>query len=255
MTAAGKPAILIPLPTATDDHQRKNAEALAAAGAAEVLLQTDATGTALAARIAALAGDRRGAAQLEARRARRWPVQTRRRSIVGSGTGAGGSRSVLGKTRRVHFIGIGGIGMSGIAELLANLGYVVTGSDEKRSPVTDRLKTLGVHVDSGMRPSRWRVRTSWWCRRRCGETNPEVAEALRRHIPVIPRAEMLAELMRLRVRDRRRRRARQDDDDVDDCAGARTRGTRSDGGDRRPVERLRQQRASRPRRADGGRSG
>ena len=56
---------------------------------------------------------------------------------------------MLGKTRRVHFIGIGGIGMSGIAELLANLGYVVTGSDEKSSPVTERLKTLGVHVDLG----------------------------------------------------------------------------------------------------------
>ena len=49
---------------------------------------------------------------------------------------------MLGKTRRVHFVGIGGIGMSGIAELLANLGYVVTGSDEKRSAVTERLATL-----------------------------------------------------------------------------------------------------------------
>jgi UDP-N-acetylglucosamine--N-acetylmuramyl-(pentapeptide) pyrophosphoryl-undecaprenol N-acetylglucosamine transferase len=57
ITAAGKAAILVPLPTATDDHQRKNAEALAAAGAAEVLLQADATGEALAARIAALARD------------------------------------------------------------------------------------------------------------------------------------------------------------------------------------------------------
>ena len=51
--------------------------------------------------------------------------------------------NVLGKTRRVHFIGVGGIGMSGIAELLANLGYVVSGSDEKRSTVTDRLDDAG----------------------------------------------------------------------------------------------------------------
>jgi len=65
LTAAGKAAILIPLPTATDDHQRKNAETLAAAHAAEVLLQTDANGTALAARIAALAGDQPRRAQLE----------------------------------------------------------------------------------------------------------------------------------------------------------------------------------------------
>ena len=56
---------------------------------------------------------------------------------------------MLGKTRRVHFIGVGGIGMSGIAELLANLGYSVTGSDEKRSHVTDRLSTLGVTVSVG----------------------------------------------------------------------------------------------------------
>ena len=49
---------------------------------------------------------------------------------------------MLGKTRRVHFVGIGGIGMSGIAELLANLGYAVSGSDEKRSATTDRLATL-----------------------------------------------------------------------------------------------------------------
>src|SRR6266851_9835381 len=58
-------------------------------------------------------------------------------------------RAVLGTTRRVHFVGVGGIGMSGIAELLANLGYVVTGSDEKRSTVTDRLARLGVKVTEG----------------------------------------------------------------------------------------------------------
>src|SRR2546425_13102134 len=57
--------------------------------------------------------------------------------------------TVLGNTRRVHFIGIGGIGMSGIAELLANLGYVVSGSDAKRSAVTDRLQTLGIRVAYG----------------------------------------------------------------------------------------------------------
>jgi UDP-N-acetylglucosamine--N-acetylmuramyl-(pentapeptide) pyrophosphoryl-undecaprenol N-acetylglucosamine transferase len=70
ITAAGKAAILIPLPTATDDHQRKNAEALAAAGASEVLLQQDASGAVLAERIAALAkdGDRRRRMSVAARR-------------------------------------------------------------------------------------------------------------------------------------------------------------------------------------------
>jgi UDP-N-acetylmuramate--alanine ligase len=98
----------------------------------------------------------------------------------------------------VHFVGIGGIGMSGIAELLTNLGYVVSGSDEKRSPVTDRLRTLGIQVavghDSANVGDADVVVTSSAVRR----TNPEVMEAERRQIPVIPRAEMLGELMRLR---------------------------------------------------------
>ena len=106
---------------------------------------------------------------------------------------------MLGKTRRVHFVGIGGIGMSGIAELLANLGYVVSGSDEKRSAVTDRLATLGHHGRrSGTPPRTSATRTSWWSRRRCGRRTRRCVEAARRQIPVIPRAEMLAELMRLR---------------------------------------------------------
>jgi UDP-N-acetylglucosamine--N-acetylmuramyl-(pentapeptide) pyrophosphoryl-undecaprenol N-acetylglucosamine transferase len=65
LTAAGKAAILIPLPTATDDHQRKNAEALAASGAAEVLLQSEATGAVLARRMRSLAGDRNARTRME----------------------------------------------------------------------------------------------------------------------------------------------------------------------------------------------
>ena len=105
---------------------------------------------------------------------------------------------MLGKTRRVHFIGIGGIGMSGIAELLANLGYAVTGSDEHASPVTERLKTLGVHVDHGHAAEHVGGADVVVVSSAIRATNLEVAEATRRHIPVIPRAEMLAELMRLR---------------------------------------------------------
>jgi UDP-N-acetylmuramate--alanine ligase len=105
---------------------------------------------------------------------------------------------VLGKTRRVHFIGIGGIGMSGIAELLANLGYEVTGSDEKRSSVTDRLTTLGVRVDYGHAPEHVGGADVVVVSSAVRVTNVEMTEAVRRHIPVIPRAEMLAELMRLR---------------------------------------------------------
>jgi UDP-N-acetylmuramate--alanine ligase len=105
---------------------------------------------------------------------------------------------MLGKTRRVHFVGIGGIGMSGIAELLVNLGYVVTGSDEKRSSVTDRLASLGVTVNLGHAAEHVGDAEVVVVSSAVRSTNPEIVEAARRRIPVIPRAEMLAELMRLR---------------------------------------------------------
>jgi UDP-N-acetylmuramate--alanine ligase len=105
---------------------------------------------------------------------------------------------MLGKTRRIHFVGVGGIGMSGIAELLANLGYAVSGSDAKRSAVTDRLETLGVTVRAGHAAANVGDADVVVYSSAVRPDNPEVAEASRRRIPVIPRAEMLAELMRLR---------------------------------------------------------
>jgi UDP-N-acetylmuramate--alanine ligase len=98
----------------------------------------------------------------------------------------------------VHFVGVGGIGMSGIAELLANLGYVVSGSDEKRTPVTDRLVTLGIDVTYGHDAAHVGGADVVVISSAVGPANPEVREAAGRQIPVIPRAEMLAELMRLR---------------------------------------------------------
>ena len=105
---------------------------------------------------------------------------------------------MLGRTRRVHFIGVGGIGMSGLAELLANLGYVVSGSDEKRSSVTDRLATLGIRITQGHDPAAVGGADVVVVSAAVKPANSEVREALRRQIPVIPRAEMLAELMRFR---------------------------------------------------------
>jgi UDP-N-acetylmuramate--alanine ligase len=105
---------------------------------------------------------------------------------------------VLGKTRHVHFVGIGGIGMSGIAELLKNLGYAVSGSDEKRSVVTDRLASLGITVSIGHQTANVGDSDVVVVSSAVRASNPEVVEAKRRQVPVIPRAEMLAELMRLR---------------------------------------------------------
>ena len=105
---------------------------------------------------------------------------------------------MLGKTRRVHFIGIGGIGMSGIAELLVNLGYAVSGSDAKTSAVTDRLESFGVKVAAGHAAAHVGDADVVVYSSAVRPDNPEVQEARARRIPVIPRAEMLAELMRLR---------------------------------------------------------
>ncbi len=106
---------------------------------------------------------------------------------------------MLGKTRWVHFVGIGGIGMSGIAELLANLGYTVTGSDAKKSEITDRLSSrFGIVVHQGHAAANVGTADVVVVTSAVKPANPEVAEAHRRKIPVIPRAEMLAELMRLR---------------------------------------------------------
>src|SRR4051812_2936932 len=105
---------------------------------------------------------------------------------------------MLGRTRKIHFVGIGGIGMSGIAELLANLGYEVSGSDTKTSDVTDRLASMGVRVRAGHDASAVGDVDVVVVSSAIRDDNAEVAEARRRRVPVIPRAEMLAELMRLR---------------------------------------------------------
>jgi UDP-N-acetylmuramate--alanine ligase len=106
---------------------------------------------------------------------------------------------MLQKKHKIHFVGIGGIGMSGIAEVLLNSGYVVTGSDLQESEATRRLRSLGAQIFVGHEeenlsgnPSVVVISTA------VKYSNPEVLEARRRHIPVIPRAEMLAELMRMK---------------------------------------------------------
>jgi len=105
---------------------------------------------------------------------------------------------VLRRIQHVHFVGIGGSGMSGIAEVLLNLGYTVSGSDLKRTAATDRLQSLGARVQEGHEAENVQgahvVVVSAAIRRE----NPEVLEARRHGVPVIPRAEMLAELMRLK---------------------------------------------------------
>ncbi|RLB11766.1 MAG: UDP-N-acetylmuramate--L-alanine ligase [Deltaproteobacteria bacterium] len=106
--------------------------------------------------------------------------------------------NLLKKIKKIHFVGIGGIGMSGIAELLINLGYKVSGCDLKRSSITERLESLGAEIEylhsknhiDGVDVVVYSSAVS--------DKNPELIEARKRAIPVIPRAEMLAELMRFK---------------------------------------------------------
>ena len=100
--------------------------------------------------------------------------------------------------RRIHLVGIGGIGMSGIAEVLLTLGYSVTGSDVKSTAITDRLRNLGEQIFEGHQTENVHGAHVVVVSSAVRQENPEVAEALLRKIPVIPRAEMLAELMRLK---------------------------------------------------------
>jgi UDP-N-acetylmuramate--alanine ligase len=100
--------------------------------------------------------------------------------------------------KRIHFIGVGGIGMSGIAEVLANLGFSITGSDIKRSKNTDRLEAEGIKIFEGHAAENVGNAQVVVYSSAVKEDNPEVVIAKRQGIPVIPRAEMLAELMVLK---------------------------------------------------------
>jgi UDP-N-acetylmuramate--alanine ligase len=108
------------------------------------------------------------------------------------------SLHMFAKIQRIHFVGIGGIGMSGIAEVLLNLGYKISGSDLKSSAVTDRLASLGAQTFEGHAAANLTGTDVVVTSSAISIDNPEVAEARRLHIPVIQRAEMLAELMRLK---------------------------------------------------------
>ncbi|MDP8210351.1 MAG: UDP-N-acetylmuramate--L-alanine ligase, partial [Candidatus Stygibacter australis] len=104
---------------------------------------------------------------------------------------------MFGKMRKIHFVGIGGIGMSGIAELLSNQGFIISGSDLRESSVTEHLRTKNIRINIGHDPQNiWDadvvVKSS-----AVVDENPEIASAIHRKIPVIRRAEMLAEIMRM----------------------------------------------------------
>lgn len=106
--------------------------------------------------------------------------------------------SQMGSIHHVHFVGIGGVGMGGIAEVLINLGYAVQGSDVKQNPITERLASLGAKIFIGHDSGHIATADVVVVSSAIAPDNPEIVKATRQRIPVIQRAEMLAELMRFR---------------------------------------------------------
>jgi len=104
----------------------------------------------------------------------------------------------MGRIRNIHFVGIGGAGMAGIAEVLVNLGYSVSGTDVKFTGVTERLRSLGARVAEGHAAENLRDADVVVVSSAVAADNPEIVAAHSRRIPVVRRAEMLAELMRFR---------------------------------------------------------
>ena len=102
------------------------------------------------------------------------------------------------RIQNIHFVGIGGAGMCGIAEVLANQGYVVTGSDIKANAMTERLENLDVTVYVGHDASNIKMADVVVVSSAIDRQNPEIQAALKAHIPVVRRADMLGELMRYR---------------------------------------------------------
>ncbi|MBT6879832.1 MAG: UDP-N-acetylmuramate--L-alanine ligase, partial [Gammaproteobacteria bacterium] len=100
--------------------------------------------------------------------------------------------------QRIHFIGIGGAGMNGIAKLLLNLGFEISGSDQSESVVVQELRSEGAEICIGHRAAQIEGVDVVVISSAIGEENPEVVAARQQGLPVIPRAEMLAELMRFR---------------------------------------------------------
>ena len=217
-------------PHAGGDHQRANARELERAGAARVLDSRN-----------ALARGRSRASSSPCSTTRRccarWaPARRRSRSPTppsASPPRAARSRRAAhdGRFRgieRIHFVGIGGIGMCGIAEVLRDQGYAVTGSDLRESATVARLRALGIPVALGHDAAKSGGPTSWWSRRPCAPDNPEVvAGAAARH-PGDPARRDAGRADAPEGRHRGRRHARQDHDHLAGRARARRRRARPD---------------------------
>ena len=198
VSASGRAAIFIPFGASTDAHQTRNAQAMQDAGAARLLTAGRTDARAIDAEIFSLLDQPRRIEEMEDR-ARVARAAARRRGHRRLARRGGPAMNVTFRNfQRIHLVGIGGSGMSGIAEVLLSSGYAVSGSDLKASPVTERLRNLGATIHEGHQAENVHGAHVVVVSSAVPPDNVEIVEAHRLKIPVIPRAEMLAELMRLK---------------------------------------------------------
>ena len=264
LAVAGRPAILVPLPGAIDDHQSANARALAEAGGAWVVPQPQFTPAFLAERLnelladpAALDGGGGRRARSQARRrcgARGWPIWSKP-AMSHAPSRRARMRALPLSIGTIHFVGIGGIGMSGIAEVLHTLGYTVQGSDIAESANVLRLREAGIPVMIGHDAANLGAAQVVVVSTAVKRDNPEVADRPRTPDPGgAPRGNAgrtdAAEMV-----GRGRRHARQDHHHQPDRLRAGSRPPRSHRHQRRHHQRLRHQHPHGQRRLDGRRGG
>ena len=202
LAAAGRPAILLPFPHATDDHQTANAQSFAAAGGGWLMPEAEATPAKLAETLKGLIED---PATLVLAAHRAWKAGQPEGSRAPGRSGERARRREGGRMKALpleiglmHFVGIGGIGMSGIAEILHNLGYQVQGSDLADSYTVKHLRELGIRVAIGHGPENLGEASVVVVSSAIKPDNPELVAARARQLPIVRRAEMLGELMRLK---------------------------------------------------------
>ncbi len=210
LAAAGKPSMLVPFPFAADDHQLKNARGVRASRSGGVCRSTrEWTGQKVLRTVREVLYQDRGRLRAMGENARKLAhpgrcaaaaqilFERKQLTLVTAAETISRSQCFFHR-QHLHFAGIGGIGMSGIAEVLLNLGYTISGSDLKLSPTTDRLAQLGATIYEGHDAANVAGAKALVVSSAVDESNPEVQEARRLQIPVIPRGELLAELMRLK---------------------------------------------------------
>ena len=192
VAAAGRPALLVPYPHATADHQSANAAWMAEAGAATVVEDAEMSSARLAAELGALLGDEpRLAAMSVASAALAKPDAARR---IADEILRAARRMSDWPARRLHFIGIGGAGMSGLALVCARLGATVTGSDRAESSYMERLREAGLEPAVGHDAANLPEGAEVVVSTAIGEDNPELAAARERGVEPIHRGALLAEL-------------------------------------------------------------